>query len=185
MIQKTMILVILLALFTPSAFAADSDIRMRVIANSDTETDQSQKEALFKEIQPALIQLLGHEPLTRRELADRLKENLFEIQQLVDKKAQLLMPEQTVTTTFEPHTFPDGQTYLTLVVTIGKGEGQNWWCTFFPELCGTVTLQEEENDECENDLSPEKTVSKKEVKVESFIVNWISDKWNRFNEKRG
>ncbi|KIL44001.1 hypothetical protein KP77_29500 [Jeotgalibacillus alimentarius] len=185
MIQKTMILVILLTLFTPSASAADSDIRMRVIANSDTVSDQSDKEELFKEIQPALIQLLGHEPLTRKELTDKLKANLSEIQQLVDKEAQLITPEQTVTTAFEPHTFPDGQTYLTLVVTIGKGEGQNWWCTFFPELCGTVTLQEEENEECENDLSPETTVSKKDVKVESFIMNWISDKWNRFNEKRG
>ena len=26
-------------------------------------------------------------------------------------------------------------TYRTLRVTIGKGEGKNWWCVVFPALC--------------------------------------------------
>lgn len=186
MIQKTMILMILLTILTPfTASGQESDIRMRVIANSDTEQDQSVKEALYQSIQPEIIQLLGGQPLTREELSDQLNGKLYQIRIIVERHAGEIAPDQTVSTAFEPHTFPDGITYQTLVIQIGSGAGENWWCAFFPEMCGTVTLDEEKNEDCENDLSPEKKVSKTDIKVESFIVNWISDKWNRFSEKRG
>ncbi|MDZ5711226.1 stage II sporulation protein R [Jeotgalibacillus haloalkalitolerans] len=186
MIQKTMILILLLTILTPFAVSGEEqEIRMRVIGNSDTAEDQSVKEALYQSVQPELIQLLGNQPLTRQELADQLTVHLDQIRQIVEKAAGVIAPDQKISTAFEPHTFPDGQTFLTLVIKVGEGAGENWWCTFFPEMCGTVTLDEDKNTECENDLSPEKKVSKTEMKVESFIVNWISDKWNRFNEKRG
>lgn len=40
------------------------------------------------------------------------------------------IPEKTYGTV----TFPEG-TYYALTVTIGKGEGENWWCCLFPPLC--------------------------------------------------
>ena len=36
--------------------------------------------------------------------------------------------------------------YESLVVTLGKGEGDNWWCVLFPPLC---LLEAEENTEVE------------------------------------
>ena len=32
--------------------------------------------------------------------------------------------------------------YESLVITLGKGEGDNWWCVLFPPLC---LLEENEN----------------------------------------
>lgn len=186
MIQKTMILMILLTILTPfTASGEEGNIRMRVIANSDTEEDQSIKKALYESIQPEIIQLLGDQPLTRKELADKLSAKLDQIRFIVEQHAENIAPGQMISTAFESHTFPDGGTYQTLVIKIGSGTGENWWCAFFPEMCGTVILDEEKNEECENDLSPDQKVSKTDMKVESFIVNWISDKWNRFSEKRG
>ncbi|WP_166786710.1 stage II sporulation protein R [Jeotgalibacillus salarius] len=185
MIKKTMILAILLTILTPvSAFGEENDIRMRVIAHSDTAEDQLKKQQLYQSLQTAMIQMFGDKPLTREQLSAQLTSELPDIKRFVGKEAKRIAPEQVISTAFEPHTFPDGKTYLTLVITMGDGAGQNWWCTFFPEICGTVTL-DEENGECTNNLSPEKKVSKTEIKVESLFVNWISETWNRFNEKRG
>ena len=36
--------------------------------------------------------------------------------------------------------------YESLVVTLGKGEGDNWWCVLFPPIC---TLEVEENKDIE------------------------------------
>ncbi len=124
MIQKTMILMILLTILTPlTASGAESDIRMRIIANSDTEEDQSAKEALYQAIQPEIIQLLGSQPFTREELADQLHLNLRQIHQLATEQAENILLGQTISAAFEPHTFPDGSTHQTLVITIGEGAG--------------------------------------------------------------
>jgi stage II sporulation protein R len=35
------------------------------------------------------------------------------------------------------HFFPPGE-YASLIIEIGPGEGENWWCVLFPPLCFTV-----------------------------------------------
>ena len=35
---------------------------------------------------------------------------------------------------FKGVVYKEGE-YESLVVTIGKGEGDNWWCVLFPPLC--------------------------------------------------
>ena len=54
-------------------------------------------------------------------------------------------------------TLPRGS-YTALTVTLGKGEGQNWWCVLYPALCteaamgGSVTLGEGALSEAETRL---------------------------------
>ena len=48
-------------------------------------------------------------------------------------------------TTYKGITYDDGY-YESLVVTLGKGEGDNWWCVLFPPLC---LLEAEEGTEVE------------------------------------
>lgn len=38
-------------------------------------------------------------------------------------------------------TLPEGE-YRALRITLGKGEGQNWWCVLFPELCLALASDE-------------------------------------------
>lgn len=42
-----------------------------------------------------------------------------------------------------------GKNYESLVITLGKGEGENWWCVLFPPLCLMEVEQTEENVEYE------------------------------------
>ncbi len=53
-------------------------------------------------------------------------------------------------------TYKEGE-YESVLVTLGKGEGNNWWCVLFPPLC---VLEAEETD-------------KKEVEYKSFISELI------------
>ena len=36
--------------------------------------------------------------------------------------------------TYKGITYPEGD-YESVLVTLGKGEGDNWWCVLFPPLC--------------------------------------------------
>ena len=36
--------------------------------------------------------------------------------------------------------------YESLVITLGTGEGDNWWCVLFPNLC-LADLEQKENSE--------------------------------------
>ncbi len=57
--------------------------------------------------------------------------------------------EEFETRSYGDITLPRGS-YTALTVTLGEGEGQNWWCVLYPALCteaalgGTVTLGEGE-----------------------------------------
>jgi stage II sporulation protein R len=131
----------------------DSVLRIRVIANSDSEQDQSLKlavrDSIIKEA-PTLFK----ECSSRDEAAEAAKEKLPEIQNVAEKVVKDWGYNYTVnvevkdqffpTREYSDFTFPAG-VYDTLAVTIGKGEGQNWWCVLFPPLCltdGVISTKE-------------------------------------------
>ena len=45
--------------------------------------------------------------------------------------------ERFPTRVYEGYTLPSGE-YTALIVTLGKGEGDNWWCGVYPPLCFTA-----------------------------------------------
>ncbi|MEG1861984.1 MAG: stage II sporulation protein R [Oscillospiraceae bacterium] len=50
------------------------------------------------------------------------------------------------TTEYEDFTMPKGE-YTALTVRLGQGEGKNWWCVLYPELCiGAADCQYEDAD---------------------------------------
>jgi len=49
----------------------------------------------------------------------------------------LPLPEKT----YGAVTLPAGE-YRALRITLGKGEGQNWWCVLFPQLCLALASEE-------------------------------------------
>jgi stage II sporulation protein R len=57
------------------------------------------------------------------------------------KKAVVsLMEEAFPIREYDTFTLPAG-VYESLRVTIGEGEGKNWWCVVFPRLCVSATSQ--------------------------------------------
>ena len=56
--------------------------------------------------------------------------------------------------------------YESLVVTLGNGEGDNWWCVLFPPIC---TLEVEENKDIESTADRIETIDKRVMVRDSDI----------------
>lgn len=118
-------------------------IRLRIIANSDSVTDQWLKrevrDAIIAQMNTWVTQIGSYDE-ARQVVAKRLPE----LQTLVDKTikdrgfsypavvdfGQVPFP----TKLYGSYVYPAGN-YEALRVRIGEANGQNWWCVLFPPLC--------------------------------------------------
>ncbi len=115
-------------------------IRLHVVANSDTAEDQRLKLLVRDAVLRATADVLEEE--TDPEAA--LQNGLPTIEQAAnetlsrlgsgDMAKVSLRRELFPTRDYETFRLPAG-VYRTLRVTIGTGEGHNWWCVVFPALC--------------------------------------------------
>lgn len=145
-------------------------IRFHVLANSDSEEDQQLKlkvrDAIGTFMQPKLNGVSNID-----ESRQIVTENLSAIEELAEKiiaeegytyavsarLADIDFPEKT----YGPYTFAAG-TYEALEVTIGNGEGHNWWCVMYPNLCFFNSTYEVVDEEAEKSL--ERVLTREEYK---------------------
>lgn len=119
---------------------ADKIIRLHVVANSDTNADQAVKlavrDAVLREAgrvldgaedpkQAVAAQLPALEAAANAELQRQGSEDLARVS---------FRRELFPTREYDTFSLPAG-VYDSLRVTIGQGEGHNWWCVIFPPLC--------------------------------------------------
>lgn len=140
-------------------------IRFRVIANSDTKKDQEQKKKVASNLQENVTNLL----IKTNSLEDArmtLKNNIGTFKANIEKTLYENQIEESYEIDYGNHYFPEktykGVTYKegeyeSLVVTLGNGEGENFWCVLFPPLC---LLEAEESDN-------------KEVEYSSFVKEML------------
>ena len=121
----------------------DNVIRLHVIANSDSEADQTIK----LKVRDALLEY-GKEMFSGNVDVNNAEEklNLYKntLIKIADKvlaengmeyKSDIYLIEEYFTTRqYEDFTMPAGK-YLALKVILGEGSGKNWWCVMFPPLC--------------------------------------------------
>ena len=118
-------------------------IRIRIIANSDSEEDQNLK----LKVRDAVLEntkLLFEDADSYSEAVTIAQNNLEFIRLVAEKEIRAegfdysvslaLKDEYFDTREYDNFTLPAG-VYETLVFTIGEGEGQNWWCVLFPQVC--------------------------------------------------
>ena len=132
-------------------------IRLHVVAASDSAEDQ----ALKLRVRDAVVESLQSD-LENLADADQakayLQENLPKIERLVNQVLQAagcddtatvsLAVEEFATRIYDTFTLPAG-IYDSLRITIGEGEGHNWWCVVFPSLCVSATAEGfEETADC-------------------------------------
>ena len=122
-------------------------IRLHVVANSDSEDDQTIKlrvrDAVTEYLQTAMTDIA--DPV---EAKAYLQENLPKIQTLanqvlekagVEPDAAVSLAKEAFDTRFyDTFQLPAG-VYESLRIVIGEGEGRNWWCVVFPSLCLPAT----------------------------------------------
>lgn len=118
-------------------------IRFHVVANSDSEADQTVKlqirDAVVEYLQPVLAELPSAE-----EAKAWLEEHLEELKAVADRILTENGFSETATVTVQKEAFDTRQydtftmpagVYSALRITVGEGRGQNWWCVVFPQLC--------------------------------------------------
>lgn len=125
---------------------AERVVRLHVLANSDTEADQTIKLQVRDAVMAELTPLL--DGITSREEAEIILErSLPALQQTArarltelgssDPVAVELAVTEFPTRTYGSFALPAGE-YLALRVLIGEAAGQNWWCVAFPPLCAAA-----------------------------------------------
>lgn len=161
----------------------DEAIRLRIIANSDAPDDQWLKRKVRDEIIEAVhpwVKSLDN----LEEARTIIKQHLPELQQIVDKtiadngfsyaspaKVELgVVPFPTKM--YGQMVYPAGE-YEALRVTLGEGQGQNWWCVLFPPLCFVDMSSGDAIPDPEAKIAKQQGTDGEEIVVRFFFVDMI------------
>ncbi len=118
-------------------------IRLHIIANSDSESDQSLKLRVRDRILEQMSTLTA-ECENTESAESKIRAHLADFQAIADEicresgapyrsKAEIVY-SSFPTKHYEGFSLPAGK-YKALKIRLGKSSGQNWWCVLFPPLC--------------------------------------------------
>ena len=132
----------------------DQAIRIRIIGNSNSEYDQEKKEEIRKDIQVYMQDLLK-ETKNIKEARNIINKNLKNIDKEVDTYLTEINYDKDYSINFGLNYFPQKEykgikynegLYESLLITLGEGKGNNWWCVLFPPICLLEAEETETND---------------------------------------
>ena len=123
-------------------------IRFRIIANSNNIDDQLSKNIIKQEVEEELKNILKSAE-SYEEANIILNSNLAKIENIIGKKTKdyqisyglNYFPEKE----YKNVSYPEGE-YNSLVITLGSGLGNNWWCVLYPPLCFVDESNIEDNE---------------------------------------
>ncbi len=131
----------------------DSVIRLHILANSDSEADQSLK-LLVRDDVLLYVGGLVEGAKTRDEALVIVEDNLEKIEEEANDSLKAhgseyvasarLISEFYPTKSYGKACFPCGE-YKSLQIKIGEAEGQNWWCVLFPSLCYKAAVKKQDD----------------------------------------
>lgn len=115
----------------------DNAIRFRIIANSNSEEDQNLKLEVKSDVEKELYKLVS----TAKDIDEArtiIENNLDKVDNILKKYnvtydisyGDNYFPKKT----YKGIDYSEGF-YESLVITVGEGLGENWWCVLFPPLC--------------------------------------------------
>lgn len=158
----------------------DEAIRLRILANSDNEEDQKLKHLVRDRVNEEVTEWV-QEITDIDEARELIQEKLPEIESIISEVIEEAGTDNSFTVDYDneitfpmklygDYLYPAGE-YEAILITLGEGNGANWWCVLFPPLCfldfsfGTTVeakdLQEEEQEEPE------------ETEVKFFLFEWF------------
>ncbi|WP_080872351.1 stage II sporulation protein R [Oceanobacillus timonensis] len=159
----------------------DEAIRLRILANSDSEKDQDVKHKVRDEVNEVITewvkdiddieearQLINDRlPELEEVIKDTLKKENSDEDFELEYREDVSFPAKL----YGNYLYPEGE-YEAILVTIGEGSGANWWCVLFPPLCfldffnGTSVAEGEE-------AQAQAEEEEEEVEVEFFLFKWL------------
>ena len=142
------IVIILCVYFIPKNISEQiiipkDSIRFRVIASSDEDSDQELKKQVKNSLNKDIASILKDKD-TIEESREALINNLDTIESNVFNTLKKNNSNETFKVNYGNNYFPEKEykgvtyqegNYESLVITLGEGNGKNWWCVLFPPLC--------------------------------------------------
>ncbi|PGF24136.1 stage II sporulation protein R [Bacillus thuringiensis] len=119
-------------------------VRLRILANSDSDKDQALKRKVRDEVKAQIDGWVAD--LTSFEEARKVIQNhIPEIEKTVENTLKREGSKESFQVKFSKNVkfptkvygnfiYPAGE-YEAVLITIGEGEGANWWCVLFPPMC--------------------------------------------------
>lgn len=167
----------------------DDAIRLRILANSDSDEDQRIKHIVRDNVSAYISELVQH--------IDNISEgrrvinmNVPEIEKIIEQTLQQESKSDTFTVEYSPNVsfptkiyddylYPAGE-YEAVLISLGEGQGANWWCVLFPPLCfldfsngTTVAESDEELTKNAGKDNVEVEEDDNEVEVKFFLFEWL------------
>lgn len=155
-LKRVAVLAVIAALVWTGGLIADRQrlrqdiLRLHVVAASDSQEDQAVKlevrDAILGSLQQGLADLTDPEAARSyvRQMLPRLEETAKQVltQAGFDDAVTVSLTEEPFPVReYDSFSLPSG-VYNALRVVIGDGEGKNWWCVVFPELCMSASGEE-------------------------------------------
>ena len=169
---------------------ADNIIRLHVIANSDTDTDQSLKlkvrDGIIEQLQDTIAgtsSAAGAEKLLASQ-EDNIKNSALDIisGNGYNYPVNVSLEERYFhVKSYGDLIFPAGN-YKALCVEIGEAKGRNWWCVLFPSLCFVdetyAVVPDSSKEKLKETLSEEEYESlSQDSKKDSFFIHSAIYDW--------
>lgn len=157
----------------------DEAIRLRILANSNSDEDQTVKRQIRDQVNESINGWVAD--LTSIEASRKvIKGHLSEIEAIVKTELAKVGSSESFSVKFEEVAFPTklygdfvypAGSYEAVLITIGEGLGDNWWCVLFPPLC----FLDFSNGDAVQAAGDEETVQEPsdEVEVDFFLVKLI------------
>ncbi len=122
---------------------ASSVLRLHVIANSDSPSDQALKLSVRDRVLSEARELF-ESTASAENARETAKKNIRLLEKIAEDEVKRLGYSYKVSIkvgkfpfpvkVYDDIMLPSGQ-YDAVKITIGKGEGQNWWCVMYPPMC--------------------------------------------------
>ncbi|MBT2215318.1 stage II sporulation protein R [Virgibacillus dakarensis] len=164
----------------------DEAIRLRILANSDGDEDQRIKRAVRDEVNKSIagwVEDIADINKAREVIQGKLPAIEKIVGKVLEKEgvSQAYQVEYGENVTFPTklygtYLYPAGE-YEAVLITLGEGEGANWWCVLFPPLCfldfsNGATVAEAASVE-EEVKEKEEEEKEEEVEVKFFLFEWL------------
>ena len=153
-------------------------IRLRILANSDSISDQKLKREIRDKVNASITEwVTGIE--SKEEAMTIINSKINEVEAIVESELTNQGIKQSYEVGFEQVDFPTklygnlvypAGEYQAVLITLGEGKGENWWCVLFPPLC-FIDMDQSEAVPAENveaEIQPEE-----EVEVSFFVVDFF------------
>ena len=162
-------------LYTAQDAIPEDAIRLRILANSDSISDQTLKRKIRDAVAADIHEWIKNYE-TKEEASQVIQDKIPELRQIIETIMEERNQVQPFTIELTQTEFPtklygstlyQAGTYEALKIVLGEGKGANWWCVLFPPLCfldfssSSVSEEEETVDQEEQE----------EVEVKFFLFD--------------